>query len=198
MIANCLGTNRHLVFCDGNKSCPSGGWLVFVHFIISHSFMHSCDKVSCCIISYVLCLFAESNRFGDKSHRGGQKQKLWRGFEAVWALCRILSPRHQMWEALPMPVAFLHVTSCFLIVLNWIILILLFSISDGTQSERARETIREKCKHYLERAEKLKEYLKKGKDTKKPIKDGAAPSTKYEDQLLVKNTSVFIVFNWFF
>jgi hypothetical protein len=41
----------------------------------------------------------------------------------------------------------------------------------------------------------LKEYLKKGKDTKKPIKDGAAPSTKYEDQLLVKNTSVFIVFN---
>ena len=50
------------------------------------------------------------------------------------------------------------------------------SFSDGTQSERARETIREKCKHYLERAEKLKEYLKKGKDAKKPIKDGAAPA----------------------
>jgi vacuolar protein-sorting-associated protein 4 len=52
-----------------------------------------------------------------------------------------------------------------------------FVVSDGTQSERARETIREKCKHYLERAEKLKEYLKKGKDTgKKPVKDGAAPT----------------------
>lgn len=49
---------------------------------------------------------------------------------------------------------------------------------DGTQSERARETIREKCKHYLERAEKLKEYLKKGKETKKPVKDGAAPTSK--------------------
>jgi vacuolar protein-sorting-associated protein 4 len=72
---------------------------------------------------------------------------------------------------------------------------LLLFFTDGTQSERARETIREKCKHYLERAEKLKEYLKKGKDTKKPIKDGAAPSTKYEHKLIVKNTSVFIVFN---
>jgi len=51
-------------------------------------------------------------------------------------------------------------------------------ILDGTQSERVRETIREKCKHYLERAEKLKTYLKNGKDSKKPIKDGATPSTK--------------------
>lgn len=55
---------------------------------------------------------------------------------------------------------------------------LFYFIIDGTQSERARETIREKCKHYLERAEKLKEYLKKGKDTKKPVKDGAAPASK--------------------
>ena len=64
-------------------------------------------------------------------------------------------------------------------------------IPDGTQSERARETIREKCKHYLERAEKLKEYLRKGKETKKPVKDGAAPSSKYD---LV--TYVFHVLNF--
>lgn len=52
----------------------------------------------------------------------------------------------------------------------------LHAIKYGTQSERARETIRDKCKHYLERAEKLKDYLKKGKDTgKKPIKDGSHP-----------------------
>merc|ERR1711909_38545 len=54
----------------------------------------------------------------------------------------------------------------------------LHAIKYGTQSERVRETIREKCKHYLERAEKLKTYLKNGKDSKKPIKDGATPSTK--------------------
>jgi len=54
----------------------------------------------------------------------------------------------------------------------------LHAIKYGTQSERARETIREKCKHYLERAEKLKTYLKNGKDNKKPIKDGATPSSK--------------------
>uniref|UniRef100_A0A0P5BRC5 vesicle-fusing ATPase n=1 Tax=Daphnia magna TaxID=35525 RepID=A0A0P5BRC5_9CRUS len=59
----------------------------------------------------------------------------------------------------------------------------LHAIKYGTQSERARETIREKCKHYLERAEKLKEYLKKGKDTgKKPVKDGAAPTKKNNDK----------------
>ncbi len=74
---------------------------------------------------------------------------------------------------------FLHAIKCKFLWNHCRILhnLFVFGISDGTQSERARETIREKCKHYLERAEKLKEYLKKGKDTgKKPVKDGAAPT----------------------
>ncbi|MCL4129107.1 UNVERIFIED_CONTAM: hypothetical protein GTU68_013067 [Idotea baltica] len=39
-------------------------------------------------------------------------------------------------------------------------------------NERAKESIRGKCKQYLDRAEKLKEYLDKSKDKRKPIKAG--------------------------
>ena len=73
---------------------------------------------------------------------------------------------------------FLHAIKCNLPHVTLYFDINLLFNSDGTQSERARETIREKCKHYLERAEKLKTYLKNGKDNKKPIKDGATPSSK--------------------
>ncbi|KAG8235626.1 hypothetical protein J437_LFUL014884 [Ladona fulva] len=51
---------------------------------------------------------------------------------------------------------------------------------DETQSERAKESIREKCTQYLDRADKLKEYLTKGKK-KKPVKDGESNS-KNEDK----------------
>lgn len=44
-----------------------------------------------------------------------------------------------------------------------------------SQGERFKESIRNKCKQYLERAEKLKEYLKEGKQ-KKPVKDGESNS----------------------
>lgn len=44
-------------------------------------------------------------------------------------------------------------------------------ISDEAQGEKAKESIRNKCLQYLDRAEKLKEYLRKG-DKKKPVKDG--------------------------
>lgn len=50
--------------------------------------------------------------------------------------------------------------------------ILLFVIiSDEAQGEKAKESIRNKCLQYLDRAEKLKQYLKKD-DKKKPVKDG--------------------------
>uniref|UniRef100_A0A8C4R7S4 Vacuolar protein sorting 4 homolog A n=1 Tax=Eptatretus burgeri TaxID=7764 RepID=A0A8C4R7S4_EPTBU len=42
------------------------------------------------------------------------------------------------------------------------------------QSEKAKDSIRAKCKQYLERAEKLKDYLKnqeQGKSGKKPVKE---------------------------
>lgn len=48
-------------------------------------------------------------------------------------------------------------------------------ILDETHSEKAKQSIREKCAQYLERAEKLKTYINGGaKDDKKkkPIKDG--------------------------
>lgn len=51
----------------------------------------------------------------------------------------------------------------------------LHAIKYEAQSERAKESIRNKCLQYLDRAEKLKEYLKKGKQ-KKPVKDGESNS----------------------
>ncbi|KAG7169920.1 Vacuolar protein sorting-associated protein 4B-like, partial [Homarus americanus] len=45
-------------------------------------------------------------------------------------------------------------------------------------NERARESIRGKCKQYLDRAEKLKEYIDKNKDKKKPVKTGEGNSGK--------------------
>ncbi|KAF2359087.1 Vps4 oligomerization C-terminal [Trinorchestia longiramus] len=45
-------------------------------------------------------------------------------------------------------------------------------------NDRAKETIRSKCKQYLDRAEKLKEYINKGDNRKKPLKDGESSSKK--------------------
>lgn len=47
-----------------------------------------------------------------------------------------------------------------------------FCVLDEAQGDKAKESIRQKCLQYLERAEKLKEYLKKQKNVKKPVKDG--------------------------
>ncbi|CAH1390418.1 unnamed protein product [Nezara viridula] len=55
----------------------------------------------------------------------------------------------------------------------------LHAIKYEAQSERAKESIRNKCLQYLERAEKLKEYLKKGKQ-KKPVKEGESNSKSDE------------------
>lgn len=41
---------------------------------------------------------------------------------------------------------------------------------DEAQGDRAKDSIRQKCQQYLDRAEKLKAYLKKGK--KKPVAAG--------------------------
>lgn len=48
--------------------------------------------------------------------------------------------------------------------------------ADEVPNERAKESIRGKCKQYLDRAEKLKEYIG-NKDKKKPIKAGAGNSS---------------------
>ncbi|XP_045621554.1 vacuolar protein sorting-associated protein 4 [Procambarus clarkii] len=45
-------------------------------------------------------------------------------------------------------------------------------------NERARDSIRGKCKQYLDRAEKLKDYIGKNKDKKKPVKTGEGNSGK--------------------
>jgi hypothetical protein len=45
------------------------------------------------------------------------------------------------------------------------------NVTDETQGERAKESIRTKCLEYLDRAEKLKECLNKGKP-KKQVKAG--------------------------
>lgn len=50
-----------------------------------------------------------------------------------------------------------------------------FSVLDEAQGEKAKESIRQKCLQYLDRAEKLKVYLKKGKKGK-PVKDGGESS----------------------
>ncbi|XP_043285839.1 vacuolar protein sorting-associated protein 4 [Venturia canescens] len=55
----------------------------------------------------------------------------------------------------------------------------LHSIKYEAHGERSKESIRQKCLQYLDRAEKLKAYLKKGK--KKPVKDGE-DNSKSEDK----------------
>uniref|UniRef100_A0A0A9YRA5 vesicle-fusing ATPase n=1 Tax=Lygus hesperus TaxID=30085 RepID=A0A0A9YRA5_LYGHE len=56
----------------------------------------------------------------------------------------------------------------------------LHAIKYEAQNERAKDSIRNKCLQYLDRAEKLKEYLKKGSNKKKPVKDGE--SSKSDDK----------------
>lgn len=48
----------------------------------------------------------------------------------------------------------------------------LHSIKYEAQTDKAKETIRQKCIQYLDRAEKIKEYLKKSSKDKKLVKDG--------------------------
>lgn len=45
-------------------------------------------------------------------------------------------------------------------------------------NDRAKDSIRSKCKQYLDRAEKLKQYINKNGDRKKPVKDGDGGSKK--------------------
>jgi vacuolar protein-sorting-associated protein 4 len=55
----------------------------------------------------------------------------------------------------------------------------LHSIKYEAQTDKAKETIRQKCVQYLDRAEKIKEYLKKSsKDKSKPVKDGETGNKK--------------------
>ncbi len=46
-------------------------------------------------------------------------------------------------------------------------------LTDETQGDKARQSIRQKCTEYLDRAEKLKEYLKKKEKAppSKPVKE---------------------------
>ncbi len=59
---------------------------------------------------------------------------------------------------------FLYAHKIFLIIIT----------TDEAHSEKAKQSIREKCAQYLERAEKLKDYVNSssGDKKKKPIKDG--------------------------
>ena len=77
---------------------------------------------------------------------------------------------------------FLHTIKCnrsfhfniCVILFNSLLLFCIFQ--DETHSEKAKQSIREKCTQYLERDEKLKDYIKEknsgGEKKKKPIKDG--------------------------
>ena len=52
--------------------------------------------------------------------------------------------------------------------------LVLMTWTDEAHSDKAKQSIREKCAQYLERAEKLKTFIsgKDGEKKKKPIKDG--------------------------
>ena len=47
-------------------------------------------------------------------------------------------------------------------------MVLFLTTLDEAQGEKSKESIRQKCIQYLERAEKLKQYVK-GKNKKKPV-----------------------------
>lgn len=66
-----------------------------------------------------------------------------------------------------------HENSCY--IMSKIIICFLI---DEVQGEKSKDSLRQKCVQYLERAEKLKKYLESGKD-KKPMKEGASSSGKY-------------------
>jgi len=48
-------------------------------------------------------------------------------------------------------------------------------------NDKAKDSIRAKCKQYLDRAEKLKEYINKGETRKKPVKDGESKKDSKDD-----------------
>ena len=55
-------------------------------------------------------------------------------------------------------------------------------LPDEVPNDRAKDSIRSKCKQYLDRAEKLKEYISKGdKNRKKPVKDGDSKKDRLDD-----------------
>lgn len=56
----------------------------------------------------------------------------------------------------------------------------LHAIKYEAQSDKQKDTIRQRCASYLDRAEKVKEYLKSGGDRKKAVKDGGS-GTKGSD-----------------
>lgn len=78
---------------------------------------------------------------------------------------------------------FLHAIKCKfelnLAISNRFIYLKQLAFKDEAHSDKAKQSIREKCTQYLERAEKLKQFISQ-KDPnsdkkKKPIKDGADP-----------------------
>jgi hypothetical protein len=68
---------------------------------------------------------------------------------------------------------------------QWITTI--FNATDEVQGEKSKDSLRQKCVQYLERAEKLKKYLETGKD-KKPMKEGTSSSGKYVARTLKLNS----------
>lgn len=56
----------------------------------------------------------------------------------------------------------------------------LHALKYETQSDKQKETIRQRCASYLDRAEKIKEHLKSGGDKKKAVKD-SGPGAKGSD-----------------
>lgn len=61
----------------------------------------------------------------------------------------------------------------------------MFHGADEAQGEKAKQSIRAKCKDYLERAEQLKQYLKK-KESAPPAKPVKVPQS---DDKGLENTS---------
>ncbi|CAI4227598.1 unnamed protein product [Auanema sp. JU1783] len=65
----------------------------------------------------------------------------------------------------------------------------LHSLRYEVQGERQKDSIRQKCEKYVERAEKIKDHLKNPKKEKKPVKDGSdsdnedADKKKLQDKL---------------
>ncbi|VDN53364.1 unnamed protein product, partial [Dracunculus medinensis] len=57
----------------------------------------------------------------------------------------------------------------------------LHAIKYEAQSDKQKETIRQRCSSYLDRAEKVKEYLKSGANKKKAVKDDGSDSDSEKD-----------------
>lgn len=167
------------------------------------SYAPACDSVRQFICFWLLWVttflsfmlfFTESDRSRQQGCGGGQGQKLWGGAAIVSARSGVLPSRHQMWGTWIVSNRHFICIQVNVIYVDWSFqthaAVTLFTYcapgADETPSDRAKQSIRAKCKDYLDRADQLKAYLqKKEKSPAKPVKENKSDDKGWDWDLSV-------------